>query len=112
MNVGIDLVQISRFKKIPYKENKSFYKKNFSVDEIEYCLKFNEPYKHFAGKFAIKEATIKSLEKKIVLSDVLTYYENEKPNVKISSESYNFKVSMSHDGDYAIAIVISNKEKL
>tara|TARA_Y100000996_G_scaffold377271_1_gene329201 strand:+ start:2381 stop:2713 length:333 start_codon:yes stop_codon:yes gene_type:complete len=110
MNVGIDLIQISRFKKIPYKENKSFYKKNFSDDEIKYCLEFNEPYKHFAGKFAIKEATIKSIEKKIALLDVLTYYENKKPNVKISSGNYNFKVSMSHDGDYAIAIVISNKE--
>ena len=112
MNVGIDLVQTSKFKKIPYDENKSFYEKNFSVNEIKYCLKFNEPYKHFAGKFAIKEATMKSIEEKIRLLDIITYYENEKPNVKISSEGFNFKVSMSHDGDYAIAIVISNKEKL
>ena len=39
-------------------------KKNFSDNEIKYCLKFNEPYKHFAGKFAIKEATMKSIEEK------------------------------------------------
>ena len=111
MNVGIDLVQISRFEKIPYNENESFYKKNFSNDEIEYCLKFNEPYKHFAGKFAIKEATIKSIEKKIELSEIITYYENEKPNVRVSTENFNFKVSMSHDGDYAVAIVISHTER-
>tara|TARA_Y100000590_G_scaffold464109_1_gene632735 strand:- start:2626 stop:2964 length:339 start_codon:yes stop_codon:yes gene_type:complete len=111
MNVGIDLVLISRFKKIPYLENESFYKKKFSQDEIQYCLKYNEPYKHFAGKFAIKEATIKSIEKKIELSDIVTYYENDKPCVKISKENLNFKVSMSHDGDYAIAIVISYKNK-
>jgi holo-[acyl-carrier protein] synthase len=64
MNVGIDLVKISRFKELQYTENESFYKKNFSDNEIKYCLKFNEPYKHFAGKFAIKEAVIKSIEKK------------------------------------------------
>ena len=112
MNVGIDLVQTSRFEKIPYDKNKSFYEKNFSDNEIKYCLKFNEPYKHFAGKFAIKEATMKSIEEKIKLSDVVTYYDNDKPNVRISTKGFNFKVSMSHDGDYVIAIVISNKEEL
>ena len=106
MNVGIDLIQIDRFKKIPYSKNESFYKKNFSNEEIKYCLKFSEPYKHFAGKFAIKEATIKSIEKKIRLVDIITFYENEKPSVKISAEDFNFKVSVSHDGDYVVAIVI------
>jgi|TARA_B110000263_G_C15261933_1_gene489245 holo-[acyl-carrier protein] synthase len=107
MNVGIDLVKISRFKELQYTENESFYKKNFSDNEIKYCLKFNEPYKHFAGKFAIKEAVIKSIEKKIELSDIITFYNNEKPCVKIIKENFNFKVSISHEGDYAIAIAIS-----
>ena len=61
IRVGIDLVEIKRFTNISFQENKSFYEKNFSKDEIEYCLKFNEPYKHFAGKFALKEATKKSI---------------------------------------------------
>ena len=61
MNVGIDLIQINKFKKISYLENESFYKKNFSKDEIEYCLKFDDPYKHFAGKFAAKEAAKKNV---------------------------------------------------
>ena len=106
MNVGIDLIQIDRFKKIPYLQNESFYKKNFSKDEIEYCLKFDDPYKHFAGKFAIKEATIKSIEKKIELSNIITFHKNDRPCVKILTENFSFKVSVSHDGDYAIAIVI------
>ena len=37
----------------------------------------------------------------------LTFYDNEKPCVKILDRDLNFKVSVSHDGDYAIAIVIS-----
>ena len=106
-DVGIDLVKIDRFKKIPFNENESFYKKNFSKEEIEYCLKFEEPYKHFAGKFAIKEATIKSINKKIELSQIKTYHEESKPKVSIINEEIDFKVSVSHDGDYAIAIVIS-----
>ena len=72
-DVGIDLVKISRFKKIPFQRNESFYKKNFSKEEIEYCLKFEEPYKHFAGKFAIKEATIKAINKKVELLQIKNF---------------------------------------
>ena len=106
-DVGIDLVKIDRFKKIPFDKNKSFYKKNFSEEEIEYCLRFEEPYKHFAGKFAIKEATIKAINKKIELLEIKTYHDKSKPKVSIINEEIDFKVSVSHDGDYAIAIVFS-----
>ena len=109
LDVGIDLVKIDRFKKIPFDKNKSFYKKNFSEEEIEYCLKFEEPYKHFAGKFAIKEATIKAINKKIELLEIKTYHDKSKPKVSIINEEIDFKVSVSHDGDYAIAIVFSKK---
>ena len=106
-DVGIDLVKIDRFKKIPFDKNESFYKKNFSEEEIEYCLRFEEPYKHFAGKFAIKEATIKAINKKIELLEIKTYHDKSKPKVSIINEEIDFKVSVSHDGDYAIAIVFS-----
>ena len=106
--IGIDLVKIDRFKKTPFEENESFYRKNFSKEEIEYCLKFEEPYKHFAGKFAIKEATIKAINKKVGLLQIKTYHDDEsKPKVSIINEKIDFKVSVSHDGDYAIAIVFS-----
>lgn len=107
LDVGIDLVKIDRFKKIPFDENKSFYKKNFSEEEIGYCLNFEEPYKHFAGKFAIKEATMKAINKKIGLLQIKTYHDESKPKVSIINEEIDFKVSVSHDGDYAIAIVFS-----
>jgi len=106
-DVGIDLVKIDRFKKIPFDKNKSFYKKNFSEEEIEYCLRFEEPYKHFAGKFAIKEATMKAINKKIELLKIKTYHDKSKPKVSIINEEIDFKVSVSHDGNYAIAIVFS-----
>ena len=107
VNVGIDLVEINRFKKISFNENKSFYRKNFSKDEIEYCLKFSEPYKHFAGKFAIKEATKKSINKKLELSKIMTYHMKSKPSVRILDEELEFNVSVSHEKKYAIAIVIN-----
>ena len=109
IRVGIDLVEIKRFTNISFQENKSFYEKNFSKDEIEYCLKFNEPYKHFAGKFALKEATKKALEIKLKMTEIITSHIKSKPIVIIPSEEYHLEASVSHDGDYAIAILISKK---
>lgn len=114
VNVGIDLVEINRFKKISFNENKSFYRKNFSKDEIEYCLKFSEPYKHFAGKFAIKESVIKAIPEKISFLDICTSHSKNKPKILLNNElnrKYRFLVSVSHEKDYAISFVIAFKNE-
>ena len=38
IGVGIDLVDINRFKERPYSTNQSFYKKIFSDDEIAFKI--------------------------------------------------------------------------
>tara|TARA_Y100000590_G_scaffold90160_1_gene101626 strand:+ start:2416 stop:2775 length:360 start_codon:yes stop_codon:yes gene_type:complete len=113
IGVGIDLVDINRFKERPYSINQSFYKKIFSDDEINYCLKFTDSSRHFAGKFALKEALIKSIKKKIQFSDILTFHLDSKPQIKLSknTEEYGFHVSLSHETNFAIGIVISKKIK-
>ena len=110
LEIGTDIVSISRFKSLPYEKNQSFYKKIFSTDEINYCLKFKNPYEHFAGKFAIKEAVVKSLSNNIDYLEIQTFHKNSKPVVKLKNDlKYNFLVSVSHDQDYAIALIISEK---
>tara|TARA_Y100001936_G_scaffold198335_1_gene199408 strand:+ start:2002 stop:2361 length:360 start_codon:yes stop_codon:yes gene_type:complete len=111
--IGIDLVQIQRFKQLSFSNNQSFYKKNFSEAEINYCMKFNEPYKHFAAKFALKEALIKSIDKNIHLSQIETSHLNSKPIVRIvkNEESYRFFASVTHENEFAIAVVICEKLK-
>tara|TARA_B100000029_G_scaffold490296_1_gene549170 strand:+ start:469 stop:828 length:360 start_codon:yes stop_codon:yes gene_type:complete len=109
--IGIDLVEIKRFKQLLFSDNQSFYKKNFSENEINYCMKFNEPYKHFAAKFALKEALIKSIDKKIHLSQIETSHLDSKPIVRIvkNEETYRFLASVSHENEFAIAVVICEK---
>ena len=111
--IGIDIVSIQKFKKKPFKTNESFYKLIFSKAEIRYCLKFKNPYERFAGKFALKEALIKSIDRKIKFSEIETSHLKLKPIVKIkkSREKYNFIASLSHDSDFAIAVVISEITK-
>ena len=111
--IGIDITSVQKFKKKPFKTNESFYKLIFSKDEIRYCLKFKNPYERFASKFALKEALIKSIDRKIGFSEIETSHLKSKPIVKIkkSKEKYNFIASLSHENDFAVAVVISERIK-
>ena len=109
--IGIDIVDIERFRKKNFIENESFYKKIFTDVEIIYCRRFSDPYPHFAGKFALKEAVQKSIQENVVLKKIETYHDNSRPKIKIESKEgkYDFLASISHEKKYAIAITISNK---
>ena len=113
LGIGIDIIEVSRFRKKQYEENKNFYKKIFVKSEINYCLKFKNSAERFAGKFALKEALIKSIDKKIRFSEIETSHLKSKPIVRIkkSREKYNFIASLSHENDFAVAVVISEKIK-
>lgn len=112
--IGIDIVNVSDFEKQKFEQKLNFYKKLFLKSEIDYCLKFKNPYIHFAGKFAIKEAVKKSINKKISMLKINTDHLNSKPIVKILENKNQFKfiVSLSHEKNFAIAVVISEQSKL
>ena len=107
--VGIDISNISDFKKMPFATTSGFYKEIFQQSEIDYCLKFKDSSSHFAGKFALKEAVKKSINDDIYISKIETFHVNSKPMIKLldSAKKYVFRASISHEGNYAIAIVIS-----
>ena len=111
--IGIDITSITKLKKKSFKTNERFYKLIFSKAEIKYCLKFKNSYERFAGKFALKEALIKSIDRKIKFSEIETSHLKSKPIVRIkkSGEKYNFIASLSHENDFAIAVVISERTK-
>lgn len=112
IGIGIDIVDVNQFKKIQYAKKPSFYSRTFFPSEIKYCLKYKNPYEHFAGKFAIKEAVIKSIPEKISILDVETIHLESKPKVRIKGKvgkKYSFLISVSHEKQFAIAVVISQK---
>ena len=107
-NIGTDIVDINRFRKKEYNENKKFYDKIFTRSEIKYCLSFKNNSEHFAGKFAIKEAVKKSIKENISFKEILTNHKKSKPQVILKKKlNYRFLVSVSHEKDYAIAMVIA-----
>lgn len=98
--IGIDIVEISRIEKSI--ESSSFLNMVFTQREREYCKKAQ----NFAGIFACKEAYFKATGTgiKFPLTDVeILHDDNGKPYI---NGVENCDVSISHDGEYAIASVI------
>ena len=120
--IGIDISSIDKFLNKPFEKNQSFYKGIFTDQEIDYCLKFSNYSEKFAGKFALKEALMKSIREIVIPSQIETFYLDSKPTVKIldsketadvslKADKYRFLASLSHDKGIAVAVVISEKIK-
>ena len=110
-NIGIDIIDIDRFRKKDYSNNKKFYQRIFSESEIKYCLSFKNSSEHFAGRFAIKEAVKKSINDHITFKQILTTHRNSRPKIILKKKlNYKFLVSVSHEANIAIAIVIAFKK--
>jgi len=109
--IGIDIVKINRFEKIKFSEKPSFYKKLFLESEINYCLKYKNPSEHFAGKFAIKEAVKKSVKEQLSFLDIEILNSNSKPTVRLLNKksNYVFLTSLSHEKEFAVGVVLSQK---
>ena len=118
MEVGTDIVKISRIKSI--KKQDDFLSKNFAETEIEYINKKSDKTQTIAGLFACKEAVLKALGIGIGggvrLNEICILHEqNGRPFVQITPQLNYFlnlkncntiSVSISHDGDYAVAFCI------
>jgi len=59
--IGIDIVDISRIKKLIERYGDNFLKKVFTPNEIHYCISKAKPWIHFSGRWAAKEAFYKAL---------------------------------------------------
>ena len=100
--LGIDIVYLPEF------ENKF---KNISLEKVflDTELSQNKSKESLAGIFAAKEAFFKALgRKENWLSVWIEKNKNGKPELKslLLKDKQKAEVSISHAGDYAIAIVI------
>ena len=100
MKVGADIVKISRIAGLTEAERK----KLFQPTEID------RPLQSLAGIFAAKEAVKKALGVDIDWLD-MEITSNGAPTIKLKNEDgiKDRSLSISHDGDYAIAFVIFQK---
>ena len=119
--IGIDTVSIARMTTSIQREG--FISKVFSKTETAYCNAASKKEQHYAVRFAAKEAFLKASGKGLMagydLKDIeIVHEESGKPMInlhgsfdKLRSENQwtSIHVSLSHDADQAIAIVIIEK---
>lgn len=99
---GIDLVKVDRI-------NDKLCNKVFNENELKYI---NESSITAAGMFAAKEALLKAIKKGIdsySLKDIEISHDNKAPFFTFHGEldylnDYDISVSISHDGEYAVAV--------
>jgi holo-[acyl-carrier protein] synthase len=60
LGIGIDLVEVSRIERALLKGDR-FMRRLYTSAEIAYCQRHKEPGRHFAARFAAKEAGMKAL---------------------------------------------------
>jgi holo-[acyl-carrier protein] synthase len=121
---GIDIVDISRFERFVRENNELLFKRLFTPQELAYCVARKRSAQHYALRFAAKEAFLKALG--TGLRDGLAWRDMEvvndaygKPELKLGGRAAElFRqnslagifLSLSHDGNCAIASVILEKE--
>jgi holo-[acyl-carrier protein] synthase len=104
MKVGTDIVEISR---IPF-DNLAFVHGVLSHEEIAIFNSRKDKAQFLAGRYAAKEAFLKALGTGLAgakLNDIdVSYREDGSPILHYQGADY--EVSISHDGGYAISVVI------
>ena len=115
--VGVDVEEVAKFEKA-LKNNKRFFGRAFSKGEAKYCSSKPNPAVCFAGTFAAKESVFKATNafddgpKKINDFEIVrsgagaplvrwvgsTLRKKNRPMVR---------VSISHAGDYAVALAVA-----
>ncbi len=120
IGVGIDIVDISRIKEAEKRWGQRFLERVFTEGEIKYAMLNVSPHPRLAARFAVKEAVSKAMGTGI--TNGITWKDTEvisrdsgRPEILLHgklrelAESMGvtgIHVSISHDGDHAIAQVV------
>ena len=123
IGVGVDIVKVSRIREMVARWGDRFLARVFTDRERSYAQRRREPALHLAGRFAVKEATLKALGVGLRLG--VRWREIEvandasgKPGLTLAGRTKalsdalgvgSMHVSLSHDADYAIGHVIFSR---
>jgi len=123
--LGTDTIEVDRIRKT-MEADPGLRRQIFSPAEISYCESKAFPFRHYAARFCAKEAFLKACGTGFNAGTNLSAIEvlNEpsgKPYIRLTGaakeyyEKFGFSkilVSLSHLKDFAIAVVIIEKEEL
>ena len=124
IGIGIDMVRIQRFEQAMARHGERFLDRLFTVAERERFRHHPLAERHLAARFAAKEATFKALGtgwgQGLAWREVEVVGGGRRPSALVFSGRAQevaarlgitrMQVSLTHDGDYALAFVIATDE--
>ncbi len=101
IGIGVDVVSIGRVTSVYEKHGAKFLNRFFPECPVPRDMS------QLAGWFAVKEAVIKATGGRIGWGKIkISYGKNGTPKVTVEGLPGYFRVSISHDGDYAAAVAV------
>jgi len=124
VGIGLDLVRIARIRELTDRWKDRFLERLYTDEERRYCLARGTPYASLAGRFAAKEAILKAIgtgwSRGVRWRDIQILNDQAgKPVATVQGRVAalfreagitGVHVSLTHDGDYAIAEVVLTKD--
>ena len=126
IGVGVDIIEVPRVKEAleRARTGRRFRQRVYTTGEIDYCEGLKRKYESYAGRFAAKEAVMKSLGvgwgKRAGWLDIeVCSTGSGEPKIKLHQKAgvradqlgiRSFSLSLTHTDHYAIAYVIAEDE--
>ncbi|TAN62037.1 holo-[acyl-carrier-protein] synthase [bacterium] len=112
--IGIDVVDIAKFKAIMEKRGERFLKRLFTDKELSYCMAQKRPEAHLSGRLAAKVSLFKAVGRQIGFKNVeISREAGGRPvfTAPLFEGEYTLDVSISHTSALAIAETIAGKKE-
>ena len=106
--VGVDLIEVRRFRAFARNKKHAFLNKVFTKKELAYCFQYQDPAPHLAGFFAAKESASKALgvARHPFIELEVRHRSDGAPEIWHLGKRKTLQVSISHTKTLATAIAI------
>ena len=120
VGLGVDIAEVDRVRGAIGRQGERFLKRLYTAKERAYCEKFKNKYERYAGRFAVKEATMKALgtgwSRGVRWVDIeILRRQGSRPMLELKGEARkiadrlgvkNIAISITHTSKQAMAQVI------
>ena len=120
VGLGADLIEVERVKGVLERQGPRFLERVFTEEERAYCSKMAHPHKHYAARFAAKEAVSKcfttGIGAELGWRSVSIYHgERNQPLVRLDEKGQallaqvgatHVHVTLSHTESHALAVAV------
>ena len=112
IGLGCDLIEVERIHKVLEKHGDRFLKRVFTAEEQAYCSSVKYSHKHYAARWAAKEAVSKcfttGIGKELGWKSVSVYHgERHQPLVRLDAQG---QALLAHVGATHVLLTLSHTE--